>query len=169
MEPTPELEEADRTALTAHLREAVRAGGLLQPPEALWRSIEVAVDRRRQRRSRVRVALAAAVAAAAVVAWHGVDPRGDVDGPEGVAALIDESQRLERWRRAIVVDPRAWSPTERGLALRIADVDEELWRLGLEPDVAAEQQLATLWATRVELLETLIEEERASGVRPTLY
>jgi len=86
----------------------------------------------------------------------------------GVEELITESQRIERARRAVALDPRAWSDRERGLAIRINDVDMALSGMQRsDPDARVNE--AVLWETRVDLLQALMEEERAARVRRAVY
>jgi hypothetical protein len=75
-----------------------------------------------------------------------------VASPIAVADLISESQRLERARLAVALDPRAWTDRQRGLALRINDVDAELAGLR-RADTRGQAAEENLWETRVGLLD----------------
>jgi hypothetical protein len=165
MMQTPTAAMARDTTMAAD----VLAASVLSPPESLWSAIEAKVDRRRRRVRVWRLSLAASVIVAAGLVT--LVARQGADRPEsgaGLDRLIEQSRALETRRQGVVIDPHAWSPAAQGLALRIADVDDELWRVG-SVRAAETARLESLWATRVQLLEALLEEERASNVRPDFY
>ncbi len=116
------------------------------------------------------VAVAATAAAAAVVAvvgiglWQAPDNGGGVS-IEPVAGLMAESQTLERVWAADRPYRLVAGPVTRGIAMRIADVDGEIAALG-EPTAEDMELRRVLWQRRVELMQSLIDNERARPEPP---
>jgi predicted nucleic acid-binding protein len=84
-------------------------------------------------------------------------------------ALVSRSQQLESQLLSGVDSYRGWSPTQRALLYRIADVDSELSRYGAG-ELTDPASRAQLWQQRVEALESLAQSRRMQAdVIPALY
>lgn len=161
-----------RLARLDAIRAALAAAPEESPPPQSWYVVQARLDARCAAAHRRKRWLSAVAAAVTLVATFALLDGGREDrGREPaivVADLISESQQLERARRAVALDPRVWTQHQRGLALRINDVDAELAgrdRTGGRGRADEE----SLWQTRVGLLRALMEEERDARRRQTVY
>jgi hypothetical protein len=161
-----------RRARLDEIRAALAAAPDESPPPETWHAVQVRLAARRAAAHRGKRRLGAVAAAvtlgAALALLDGARKDRSLEPPIAVADLISESQRLERARRAVALDPREWTVHQRGLALRIIDVDAELaglHRAGVRGGADEE----SLWQTRVGLLRALMDEERDARRRQTVY
>ncbi|NJN51597.1 MAG: hypothetical protein HC809_07280 [Gammaproteobacteria bacterium] len=168
LESDPEFTRqlADVDAVVGEVRALANVPSEPPPP---W-SVVVAQLARTRRAKRVRrTVVPLSVAAGALLAvFVGMSqvrpgPSGlEVAGP--VDRLIAQSQGLERMR-AGPVHPEAWSAAERGVAIRLADVDVEISDLGEAADASRRQRL---WQQRVDLLRSLLDQERGRSDVPVI-
>jgi hypothetical protein len=138
------------------------------PPS--WQKIEQALAararHRRWRYAAIPVSVAAAALLAVLVVTARMPARALPESSANVASLIAQSQALERARPARTTVRANWSATERGIAMRIADVDEAIADLDDAP--VSPQQRQDLWQRRVDLLQSLVDTELGRGAVPLI-
>lgn len=137
-----------------------------EPPPLMALSLEPKARRSPAARSWLPMLAAAAVVICVIGVGLLSTPADDgvVEQPS-LATLIAESQALERVWASDRPYRLVASPAARGIAMRITDVDGEIAALG-EPvaeDIASRR---VLWQRRVELMQSLIDSERARPEPP---
>ena len=173
-----------RTEDDMSLRTALRELPQRDPPEAAWGKIQAKLDElppmRSKRRLRPPLAIAASLvfaAAAAVLLYTatiqdqpqlavtGIEPGRDAtdDQPGDLAALVEESARLERTLYAL---PRFDGVVRVGTASTIAGLEDHIaW---IDAELSASEALdadpgyrQVLWQERVEIMNALIDVQYA--------
>lgn len=147
---------------TADLRQALLELPDVEPPRDLWPDVLAALPERAPWYQRAPLALAASVFLAAVASVVLLQSQPEPVGEW--ASLMDRSQQLETQVFGGGSPSARWSATQRSLAYRIADVDQQINdSSGLAPATvpANETEAVALLQQRVELLETLLAEELA--------
>jgi hypothetical protein len=150
----------ERAALRLR-RECLKALPPLQPPGRAWTNLQASLSRPRRRERVARgVLVAAAAAVAAVALWHPAR-EARVAVPQGAfSEWIERSQALE----SELVTLEEPSVVEVQDADARAELEDEIaWvdQCIAELDPAApNEERATLWRTRVSLLESLLQLRR---------
>jgi hypothetical protein len=150
----------ERAALRLR-RERLRALPPLPPPGRAWPNLQTALARPRRRERVARLALVAAAAAVAALAlWHPGRAAHGRAAEGALAGWIERSQRLEgellTLEEPSVVEVQD-ADARAELEDEIAWVDQCIGEL--DP-AAADEERATLWRTRVSLLESLLQLRR---------
>lgn len=161
--------EADPSLAGRDVFDALRALPELSPPDDLWPEVRAELGQQTPWYQRAPMALAASVFVAAIAAVVMLQPAQAPDNDW--AALVDRSQQLEgQVLGGAVPSAMRFNATQRSLAYRIADVDEQLNTLqatsspGIAPDgqdAGTQRDTEALLRQRVELLEALLAEELA--------
>lgn len=144
------------------IRAALLALPDVEPPHDLWPEVLAALPKRTPWYQRAPMALAASVFLAAVASV--VMLQSQPEPTAEWASLMDRSQQLETQVYGNGVPTARWNATQRSLAYRIADVDQQINdSSALAPATAPadENETVALLQQRVELLETLLAEELA--------
>lgn len=143
------------------VRQALLGLPEVEPPRDLWPEVLAGLPKRTPWYQRAPLALAASVFLAAVASV--VLLQSQPEPTAEWASLMDRSQQLETQVLSNGVPSARWNTTQRSLAYRIADVDQQLNdSSGLAaPASANEDETVALLQQRVELLETLLAEELA--------
>jgi hypothetical protein len=153
----------DQTASPQRPDDALRSLPLLAVPDDVWTVVAARVGatappRRRRGRFAVTAALIGAVGALLLL------PQGR-QPTHGIAALVAQSQQVEQ---RIAAQPAAAQNNGRAaLIYGITELDCELAPLSIEP-ARDPQRAEQLWRTRVRMLETLAELDRADAAREVL-
>ena len=148
--------------------DALRELPELSPPADLWPDVRARLSEQTPWYQRAPMALAASVFVAAIAAVVLLQPN---EAPQNDwAALVDRSQQLEgQVLGGAVPSTVRFNATQRSLAYRIADVDEQLNTLQAaspseqppEQRAVTQRDTEALLRQRVELLEALLAEELA--------
>lgn len=163
------IAEADPSLAGRDVFDSLRALPELSPPDDLWPEVRAGLSERTPWYQRAPMALAASVFVAAIAAVVLLQPAAETPDNDW-AALVDRSQQLEgQVLGGAVPSAMRFNATQRSLAYRIADVDEQLNSLQATraSDTPNEQRAVTqrdteaLLRQRVELLEALLAEELA--------
>ncbi len=147
---------------SADIRQALLGLPDVEPPHDLWPGVLAALPERTPWYQRAPMALAASVFLAAVASVVLFQSQPEPTGEW--ASLMDRSQQLETQVLGGGLPSARWNATQRSLAYRIADVDQQINdSSGLTPATApaGANETVALLQQRVELLETLLAEELA--------